>query len=347
MCFIKQNHIYIFSLFNPKTKPMKKSLKNLVYLLIAVPILFIGCKKSEIDSSNPNSKNAKIGTVYCGTVLNVNMYDAHASTGGDQYGILTVGNDATNLHITYTLNAGSNYFINGIIYYVGPESDLPVPSGGSYNFTDWAGFTQQWFETGGKANTVAIDLSTLPDCFVIVAFARISLSTTIITNDPTLAYISARPETKNHYGHYIPYCKQYCTCETAYAFGGNLATCLTALPDVNANNWGWSNKITGPVETIHWPIYAGAGQCDISKGTLVGYLDGSYVGGVLNLTYYMNPPFRYSEIHLWVGLTYLPMKKGKYLTAPGQFGYTNASYTGTIATPFYIAAHSVVCGPYK
>ena len=328
---------------------MKKLLKNLVYLLIAVPILFIGCKKSEMIDTQSNSDNTiKSGIAYCGTEMNVNMYDSHESTGGVQYGKLTVGNDAANLYLTYTLNAGSAYFINGIIYYVGPMSGLPVPSGGSYNFTNWTGFTQQWFTTDpGKAKSVAINLSTLDECFVVVAFARISLSPTLITNDPTAVYISARPETKNHYGHYIPYCKQYCTCETAYAFGGNYATCLTALPNVNANNWGWSNKITGPVEKIQWPIYAGAGQCDISKGTLVGYLDGSYVDGILNLTYYMIPPFKYSEIHLWVGSTPLPLKNGKYVTAPGQFGYTNASYTGKIATPFYIAAHSVVCGPYK
>ena len=75
------------------------------------------------------------------------------------------------------------------------------------------------------------------------------------------------------WGYYVNYCKQVCTitntCETAYAYGEQYANCFLNIPGVTSNNWGWSN---GPIGagTYSWPIYAGAGQCNIGNGTLVG-----------------------------------------------------------------------------
>lgn len=66
--------------------------------------------------------------------------------------------------------------------------------------------------------------------------------------------------------------------ETAFAYGGEqLATCFLDL-DFNSdsksdfNRWGWTN---GPLAagSYSFDIYAGAGQCDLTKGTLVGTLN--------------------------------------------------------------------------
>ena len=136
-------------------------------------------------------------------------------------------------------------------------------------------------------------------------------------------------------------------CETAYAKGPN-AICFLDIPNKQGNNWGWTNEIT---ESGSWnfPIYAGAGQCDESKGTLVGTLDVSYDGTDVTVFYNIDSEYSLDEIHLWVGTDLLPTnKKDKYISSPGQFPYNGQNdVTVTIAAPFYIAAHSVVCGDYS
>jgi hypothetical protein len=132
-------------------------------------------------------------------------------------------------------------------------------------------------------------------------------------------------------------------CETAYAFGGNVATCFITLPNVKSNNWGWTNYIGEG--SYDWPIYAGAGQCDISKGTLVGNLSVEYFGGTVTITYEIDPEFELGDTHVWVGTTPLPLKKGKYTTAPGQFNHNgvNPVVVNGLSGNIYIAAHSGVC----
>ena len=132
-------------------------------------------------------------------------------------------------------------------------------------------------------------------------------------------------------------------CETAYAFGGNYATCFLNLSPINANNWGWTNYIGEG--SYDWPIYAGAGQCDISKGTLVGNLSVEYFAGTVTITYEIDPEFELGDTHVWVGTTPLPLKKGKYSTAPGQFNhnFVNPVVVSGLSGNIYIAAHAGVC----
>jgi hypothetical protein len=132
-------------------------------------------------------------------------------------------------------------------------------------------------------------------------------------------------------------------CETAYAYGGNYATCFLNLSPINANNWGWTNYIGEG--SYDWPIYAGAGQCDISKGTLVGNLSVEYFGGTVTITYEIDPEFELGDTHVWVGTTPLPLKKGVYSTAPGQFNHNfeNPVVVSGLSGNIYIAAHAGVC----
>ncbi len=140
-------------------------------------------------------------------------------------------------------------------------------------------------------------------------------------------------------------------CETAYANGegeGNsLSTlCFLDISNKQGNNWGWTNKI-GP-GTYDWPIYAGAGQCDISKGTDVGNLNVVYSDGAVTITYQIDPEYVLGETHVWVGEdpNLLPKKNGgKWNSAPGQFNY-NGMTTVTVTDlsgDIWIAAHSGVC----
>jgi hypothetical protein len=134
-------------------------------------------------------------------------------------------------------------------------------------------------------------------------------------------------------------------CETAYAYGGSYATCFLNLSPISANNWGWTNNV-GP-GTYNWPIYAGAGQCDISKGTLVGNLNVVYSGGTVTITYQLNPGYTLDETHVWIGTNgnKLPWKNGKWETAPGQFNYNgmNPVVKSGLSGNIWIAAHAGVC----
>jgi len=327
---------------------MKKTIKIVLYLLLAVPVIFIGCKKSEITDVSQNAKENTLKSVaYCGTTTSANLY-GYGNT-AYKYGTVTVGNDLNNLYVTYNLEPGWTFctvsaYRNGCYLFIGSESEVEamyptneVRSDGTGHF-NYSQFRHTDLLTSGlNTYTYTIPRSEIKEnCPIIVAFAAIT------SNGTDCNIVSARSLLKGP-GYWFTHCMQYCKCETAYAFGGTAATCFISLPNVNSSNWGWSNKITGDVQTIHWPIYAGAGQCNITKGKLVGYLDGSYLGGLLNLTYNITSPNHLGVTHLYIGTGVLPMKNGKYVTAPGQFPYSGPIVNMNIGTPFYVAAHSEVC----
>lgn len=124
-------------------------------------------------------------------------------------------------------------------------------------------------------------------------------------------------------------------CETAYARGTNGNTCFM---DYEFSNWGWTiGPLTDGTEESY-PIYAGAGQCDISKGTLVGTVDVSYIGGEVSVVYNIDDAYTVSETHTYAGSTMFPLKKGEPTVAPGQY-YIEDELSGDI----YVIAHAVVC----
>jgi hypothetical protein len=102
-------------------------------------------------------------------------------------------------------------------------------------------------------------------------------------------------------------------------------------------NWGWTN----PIEpgTYNWPLWAGAGQCDTSKGTLVGTVTVVYDGTNVIVTYNVDAPYLLDETHVYAGYDMFPKdRKGNSTVAPGQ--YTNNSpFDGS---QVYVIAHAVV-----
>jgi len=137
-------------------------------------------------------------------------------------------------------------------------------------------------------------------------------------------------------------------CETAYAFGGDQEDCFI---NHDFGNWGWSN---GPLEpdTYTYDIYAGAGQCDINKGELVGTLTVVYDGITATVTYDMFAGFTMDEVHLYVGNAQFPLdNKGNPTVAPGkypvgeEFDEPQITFTESfdVSGPIYVIAHAVVC----
>lgn len=124
------------------------------------------------------------------------------------------------------------------------------------------------------------------------------------------------------------------TYETAYAQGDS-AICF--IPTFS--NWGWTNPIA--FGTYSWSLWAGAGQCDTSKGTLVGTVSVIYSGGYVTVDYNVDSPYLLKETHEYAGETMFPkVKVGKnfvYTVAPGKY-----SNSGPFSGPVFVIAHAVV-----
>lgn len=116
----------------------------------------------------------------------------------------------------------------------------------------------------------------------------------------------------NHHNFF----NQCFTNETAWMFGE-----LRFIEDLalNSNNWGWSHSLgilTGTaIDTKivdHQPIYAGAGQGDVTKGYLVGWIDVFWNGSEVTWNFAPNGDSVLINEKIWVGNTALPMvKEGK------------------------------------
>lgn len=108
--------------------------------------------------------------------------------------------------------------------------------------------------------------------------------------------------------------------------------------DNGFNNWGWSNLMGAGAYTLD--LYAGAGQCDISKGTYVGYVEINYNGG-FSFNYHIEPDYYFKESHVYAGSTMFPQqRRGRGwadTVAPGQY-YIDDPLSGNI----YVIAHGVV-----
>ena len=138
---------------------------------------------------------------------------------------------------------------------------------------------------------------------------------------------------------YFEYCVAPCTedppttqiCESAF-----MKTGTTLISKYNEkpsnNNWGWYlyyNK-TSMSGSYSYPIYAAAGQNDITKGVKVGDVtvnqDGTY-------DIQMKPGHPYTELHVFRGTT-LPSKR----QAPGLYRESNVA-----GSSFYLIIHMKVC----
>lgn len=159
-------------------------------------------------------------------------------------------------------------------------------------------------------------------------------------------------------------------CETAFGKGiESLAKCficnfedppylLGNCQGPGSGRWGWSN---GPYNTGNYTLelWAAAGLCNTSNGTLVGNISINYNGTTAVVTYTTSTNFTLDAVHLYVGSEPLYKKlqgQQEYTIAPGQFPYkgeglppNTTTYTFTInniSGPIYVVAHAVVCGNY-
>lgn len=144
-------------------------------------------------------------------------------------------------------------------------------------------------------------------------------------------------------------------CETAFAKGGYVFTSKNKsnpenLPslNLNSNRWGWAINLKQE-GTTYYKIYAGAGNNDISKGTIVAYLRIIRTGCEVKVLYAIKNGYSLTEVHIYAG------DLQPTTTAPGQFGNT-FSFEGfknifettinacdTNNDGIWVIAHAVIC----
>lgn len=146
-------------------------------------------------------------------------------------------------------------------------------------------------------------------------------------------------------GPFHNFYNQCYTGETAWAFGD---IALNTLPGLTANNWGWSitlGTLSGEARTLeeNVPIYAGAGQNDVTKGYLIGYVDIIWTGTAVDWVIDYEDGVVANTPKVFIGNTVLPLdKNGNFTNAPGKL-IINVDYT----KPAYMAMHwdtYVPCG---
>ncbi len=140
------------------------------------------------------------------------------------------------------------------------------------------------------------------------------------------------------------------TCETAFAYGGFASSCFIGSGLLTTNRWGWFNGPLAP-GSYTFQLYAGAGKCDRTKGTLVGTLSVNFNGSSATVSYSLLSGFKLDDTALYVGSEPMPRNNGEYTVAPGQYGnlhdlsgqssdsFTVSGLNGSV----YVVAHATVC----
>ncbi|MCL6266210.1 thioester domain-containing protein [Flagellimonas myxillae] len=125
-------------------------------------------------------------------------------------------------------------------------------------------------------------------------------------------------------------------CETAFARGNDGNTCFR---DEGFSRWGWTIGPLSEGADESYDIYAGAGQCDISKGELVGTVDVSYEDGEVTVVYNIDDAYDVQETHTYAGNEMFPInRRGNYTVAPGKYEIEE-----DLSGDIYVIAHAVVC----
>ena len=159
--------------------------------------------------------------------------------------------------------------------------------------------------------------------------------------------------------------------ETAFAYGGNYdsdhwgiagipwglegyANCFPAELSLTSSRWGWTN---GKLEEgqYSFPLYAGAGLCNLAKGQYSGDVEIDYSDGKMTVTFSAAEGTSFKETHLHASNDPLPRNGGgKISVAPGQYSSNDDVISSSkteivyevndLSGKVYVIAHAVMTG---
>lgn len=351
---------------------MKKGFRNVAVAVVAMAALFLaGCG---LDAGLGGSVDAAAVAFSDGNGGTVDGYSAVLYAGQTTVaGSVDLSIDDDTLVVTY--NTVNGWELTEVHFAIGTKStDIPVNRAGNpvigsfpYSASNLNGVTSYAF----RIPVAVLGITDVDSEFADVAVHAAAHAVVRLVSDG----VTVRTETgwagttrfvqrgswATQFGFVLRYVddstdpEPEMTSETAFAYGGAVATTFDVYVGVGKKDddkarWGWSN---GPLAegSYTFPIYAGAGGNDITKGTLVGTLSVVYTGGSAVVSYTMNAGFLLDEVHLHVGSEPLARKGGEYTIAPGQYGLVaedlgmvgSATYTVSgLSGEVYVVAHAVV-----
>jgi len=147
--------------------------------------------------------------------------------------------------------------------------------------------------------------------------------------------------------------------DTAYGRYAAQNTCFTNILGLRGNNWGWTNgqsQIVVSTTPYTFDLWAGAAQCDTTRGTLVGSVDVLYDGSLANgysavVTYNMSSGFTVKRIHAWASsgtqsYPTSPIAPGLFTEHGGCNSFTSNTCTiqNLDGNPIWVIAHAEVEG---
>ena len=146
-------------------------------------------------------------------------------------------------------------------------------------------------------------------------------------------------------------------CQTAFSrLASDNAICFDNVPGFSSPRWGWTNLMPSTNGTTTLDLYAGAAQCDISKGALIGEVQVTYDNGSIDVAVSTVSGVIMNELQLYAGSEELPRdNQGDFTVAPGQYPYkyepgnefTSYTFSGIDVNGanngYYLILHSEVC----
>lgn len=300
---------------------------------------------------------------YCGETTTVNLLAGQFIESGS----VTVGNDEDTLYVTYS--ATDPWLISEVHLHVADSlSDIPVnrkgnPIPGQFEYAEN-------FDPAVDSYTFAIPLAEADEdgdgSLEIAAHAvviQVDENGNVIANETGWGE-GPRFTDKGSWGMHFAYTVQSCDGgpadpdisghETAFAYSPDFGTCFLDIDEdadgkSDFNRWGWTLGALAPGEYT-FDLYAGAGQCDLEKGTLVGTVTVEYDGETATFAYAVTGDNKLHKVHAYAGSAILATNGGEFTVAPGQYtvqtdaeGTQTATLTITgLSGDIFVVAHAEV-----
>jgi len=108
------------------------------------------------------------------------------------------------------------------------------------------------------------------------------------------------------------------------------SVCPYTLNDLGCKRWGWYSSLTkAQLEAgVTVPLYAGAGQNDIGRATLVGNVTITKTGTTFKITYRTSDPYTVGTPHVYLECADKYQKGNQIFCAPGQYRYNGGCQSG-------------------
>ena len=341
-------------------------MKRLAKLVVwSIPIVALLVATGLTSFSQPALAAHLVGADDCGTSTVVILFAGQTTDAGT----VTVANDETNLYVTFSTSDG--WLLSETHLHVADSlAGIPQTKKGNPKVGNFAYQTTHDPEVTEYTYVIAkADLGLDGNNSMVIAAHAVVVKYDDAGNqieNETGWGDGARFVDRGSWATYFMHTWQECDgsgggggsdTETAFAYNADLAICFLLIDedeDGNGdfNRWGWTNGPIGP-GLYGFDIYAGAGRCDISKGTLVGTLTVDYDGSSATVTYDVTAPYGLVETHLYIGNDILASNNGEFTVAPGQYptihdalaSVSSDSYVVEgLSGDIYVVAHATVDG---